>query len=213
MFIVTKPININNIINILYNLFYTLIIIYVANNIAHFGIWLIYPSNNNIYVANSSITDFDNSVKFLMNIHPFGVIVDNINTDNNSLSQSIKLTGLYADNTKNSFAFFTSNNKTIFVKLGDSLPQINPKLILNEVGSNYVILKTENGETIKKLMQRDIDNTPNNENDHNINNNNSNTINNTNTSNNINSSDNNVNNNAQLQTEVIKQYVNGVNPQ
>lgn len=113
-----------------------LIIIFFAVILAKFIWWIITPSITEVYVEKTTVSQFDNSVKYVINRHPFGIMVEN-KAPLPSIMEKIKLSGVYLNTSKNSIAFFDIDSKHVIAKIGDDIAE---GVILKSIKGNKAIV-------------------------------------------------------------------------
>ncbi len=128
--------NLNQNILIISQVLNLLIIIFSAVILAKFIWWIITPSINEVYLEKTTVNQFDNSVKYVINRHPFGIMVEN-KAPIPSIIEKIKLSGVYQNTLKNSIAFFDIDSKHVIAKIGDDIAE---GVILKSVKRNKVIV-------------------------------------------------------------------------
>ncbi|MBP9742648.1 MAG: hypothetical protein KBD37_04740 [Burkholderiales bacterium] len=131
------------------------IILYFAVLLAKLIWWIINPAIGEVYIEKSSATQFDKSIKYIENRHPFGVIVKvvEVKTVAPPIASLIKLTGIYFEPPKNSIAFIEYANskdnkdngaKKLTLRLGDSV--IEDNAIITEINIDNIVI-VQNGST------------------------------------------------------------------
>ena len=100
--------------------------------------WLFNPLATNPYASTPSIHLYDNSIKYINNRAPFGVIVVE-KPKVAVISDNIKLTGIYLNTDKDSIAFMEVNKKSIIAKIGD---EIVPGTKVESINADRIILNT-----------------------------------------------------------------------
>lgn len=134
---------INTIIGISSKIINFLIIFYVAVLLARISWWVISPSVFDIYVAKSNINAFDNSVKFVVNRAPFGIVVAPPPPPKPTIASEIKITGLYLSSPKDSIVFYQLHDKPYIAKIGDT---IGDDTVLKAFSDNGIIVSENNVE-------------------------------------------------------------------
>lgn len=136
------------------------IILYFAVLFAKLIWWVINPSISELYIEKSSATQFDKSIKYIENRHPFGVIVKAVEVKNVAppVASLIKLTGIYFEPPQNSIAFIEYTNskdkdskdggaKKLTLHLGDGV--IEDNAIITQINiDNIVIVQNDSSATI-----------------------------------------------------------------
>lgn len=146
-----------------------IIVLYFAVLLAKLVWWIINPSITDVYVEKSSATQFEKSIKYIANRHPFGIVPKVIEVKNVAppIADLIKLTGVYFDPPHNSMAFIeyggkdnkddkdsnnakdntnsgNNGNKKLALKIGDSVVDNSATLTAINVDSIVVV---QNGAT------------------------------------------------------------------
>lgn len=129
-----------------------LLILYIAVMMAKFIWWIFSPSSPEVYVEKTSVKQFDNSTKNVINRYPFGVIVVQKKAEVVAvITDDIKLTGVYLNTKANTIAFIELNKKPMIAKVGDTVGNgvvikvINPDSIVVIQNDNEVTLKLAGG--------------------------------------------------------------------
>jgi hypothetical protein len=110
--------------------------------------WVTNPIDADVYVDKTAITQFDNSVKYIINRYPFGVIAEQKAAKAPAIAAQLKLTGIYLNTPKNSIAFFELNGKHLLLKIGD---KIDSAVTLKSIDDNSVVITDESGETTIRM--------------------------------------------------------------
>lgn len=120
------------------------IILYFAVLLAKLVWWVINPSIGEVYVEKTSATQFDKSIKYIINRYPFGVITKAVEAKSVAppIASQIKLTGIYF-NPPNSIAFIEYTGKAHTVKVNGS---IMSDAVLTAINENNVVV-TQNKES------------------------------------------------------------------
>lgn len=127
------------------------LIFYFAVLLAKFVWWVINPSLADVYVARTSVTQFDKSVKYIINRYPFGVITAPPVAAAPPITEQLKLTGVYLNTPSNSIAFIEFNHKPMIVKIGEAISEgavlkaINPDTIIVAQGGTEARIKLTSG--------------------------------------------------------------------
>lgn len=99
-----------------------LVIVFFAVFLAKTTWWVFSPSTVDVYVEKNSANQFDNSVKYVINRYPFGVIAE-LKQQAPSIIEKVKLSGIYLNTKKDSIAFLDVDNKHIIVKIGEEVAE------------------------------------------------------------------------------------------
>jgi type II secretory pathway component PulC len=138
--------NINSIINILVKIIHYAMFFYIAIILSNVFWWIFTPNNPRIEY-NTVLAKFDDAEKFIVNRKPFGLMLevkDEVKAKP-TIASLIKITGIYANDTKHSFVFYELNGKNSLGRVGDKLDsaiitQINSNgIVINDNGHNFPI--------------------------------------------------------------------------
>jgi type II secretory pathway component PulC len=112
--------------------------------------WMITPSVANVYVEKTNALQYEKSIKYIINHHPFGIVV--VAQEQKSaappIAQQIKLTGIYYNPPKDSIAFIEYNTKGYIYKLNDDIA--NSGAIITAINiDNILITQNDNSANVK----------------------------------------------------------------
>lgn len=116
--------------------------------------WLFNPIQTTPYANTSPLKEFDNSIKYVTNRAPFGVIVVE-KPKVEIVSDNIKLTGIYLNTVQNSIAFLEVNKKPTIVKVGE---EIIPGTKLVAIENNKIVINSGNSDQDLPLQKNDTNN-------------------------------------------------------
>jgi hypothetical protein len=103
-------------------------------------LWYLSSPNDTIYMEHIDTTKFENNVKFIINHHVFGNIVQKISTNQSqsSIVNTVKLTGIYFSTIYNSFAIMEMDNQAYVVQVGSVLSNA----VVDRIYSDKVSMNT-----------------------------------------------------------------------
>ncbi len=111
--------------------------------------WMFSPLATDPYIYTPPVNQYDNSIKYINNRAPFGVII--VEKPKVALvNDNIKLTGIYLNTVKDSIVFLEVNSKPIIAKIGD---EILPGTKIETINATKVVLNS-NGTNQDLTLQR-----------------------------------------------------------
>ncbi|MCC2626119.1 MAG: Type secretion system protein [Burkholderiales bacterium] len=142
----TKRINIG--ISIISRILRVVIILYSASLLANCIWWLLSPSDADIFVQQPSLDTRDRATTYINNNSPFGIIVVKAKvTEKPRIIDQLKLTGVYLNTNKDSFAFLEYQGKPTIARQGAqvagseaTIKSISPSsIVVNSDGEDVTI--------------------------------------------------------------------------
>jgi hypothetical protein len=134
------------------------IILYLAVLLAHFIWWVASPIVPDIYVQKMVLNQYENSIKYINNRSPFGVIVIPKAPPPPPILNEIKLTGVYVNTPQNSMAFVELSGKPMVVQVGDiiaedvKLKEVHPDSIVVTEGGTDTNISMTGGTAVASNM-------------------------------------------------------------
>ncbi|MCC2644256.1 MAG: hypothetical protein K0R49_193 [Burkholderiales bacterium] len=155
----TKRINTG--ISILSQVLRIFLILFTASILANCVWWILSPSNNGIFVQRSYLDVRDKATRYIDNRAPFGVVVVKPKVQEKPrITDLLKLTGVYLNTAKDSFAFLEYQGKPVIahtgVKISDSdavIKTINPSSIIVRSDDQDVTIYLTTGGGTKSQLQ------------------------------------------------------------
>lgn len=127
-----------------------LFVVICALILANLFWWFITPSVANVYVEKTNALQYEKSVKYINNHHPFGIIIapPDKKTEVPPIAQQIKLTGIYYNPPNDSIAFIEYNSKSYVYKINADIA--NSGAIVKQINiDNIMIMQNNNSATVK----------------------------------------------------------------
>lgn len=120
------------------------IILYSAVIIANCVWWVLSPADTNIFIQWADLDVHDKATGYVNNRHPFGVIASNTaKGETPHIVDQLKLTGVYLNIPKDSFAFLEYQGKPIIVHIGE------------EIADSGAVVKSINPDSIVVIADGD----------------------------------------------------------
>lgn len=159
--------NANRIIFWLFTLASFICVIYAAISVSEFAWWLMSPSAPALYISDLSLAKLDNSLKYINNRNPFGIVIAPLKVESKIEStpvtpvfhldlSGIKVNGSYlAAESTDSFAFLRvtntlakGSNKTtqsLVAQIGD---QILPGIFLTQIKRDAIVITADESDAV-----------------------------------------------------------------
>ena len=162
----TKRINLG--ITILSRILRIFIILYTASILANCVWWMLSPANTDIFVQQPSLDIRDKQTSYIKNNSPFGVVVVRSKVEEKpKIVDQLKLTGIYLNTNKDSFAFMEYQNKPIIARMGAkiadtdaTIKSISPSSIVVNADGQDVTIKITAGGATQSASQTGAKNSP-----------------------------------------------------
>lgn len=137
------------------------IIFYIAFILAKCVWWVLSPANNNIFIEWADLDPQDKATKYINNRYPFGtiVVVKEREPEKPKIADLVKLTGIYLNPDKDSFAFVEYQGKSSIVKIGDSIIGSNAQ-VKTITSNNIVIVEDGHVATVELTAGGSSSNNP-----------------------------------------------------
>ncbi len=136
----TKRINVG--ISIISRILRVVIILYAASLLANCVWWLLSPSNADIFVQQPSLDTRDRATAYINNNSPFGIVVVKAKVvEKPRIIDQLKLTGVYLNTAKDSFAFLEYQGKPIIARSG--APVAGSDATIKSIDASSIVINSE----------------------------------------------------------------------
>lgn len=143
---------INNLFLVSSQLLNVLMLLYIANVCARMIWWIASPSVPDLYVYKNSVSEYEQSTKYISNRIPFGEIIVNTEKVKSAITDHIKLTGVYTTNKEQSIAFIVVDGVSQIVAIGDTVFEgwrlkavnISSIVVSNGISSESIMINYNN---------------------------------------------------------------------
>ncbi len=148
---ITKKINLS--ISVTSKVLKVIITYYFAILVAYIFWWIFQPSATIVYMQRPSYNHYNDIAKFIINRHPFGVMINPIAPSKPQIINLIKLTGVYATDQNNSIAFIEYESKSLILKIGNkinsttSITKITPQNVTIVENGNSSVITLSRGDS------------------------------------------------------------------
>jgi type II secretory pathway component PulC len=123
------------------------LIFYSAFILAKCVWWLISPANVDIFIQWADLDKHDKATSYITNRYPFGVIIapKAEKIEKPQIIDQLKLTGVYLNTDRDSFAFLEYQGKPVIVRKGGAIA--GSDAIVEEINESNVVVNADNVDT------------------------------------------------------------------
>jgi type II secretory pathway component PulC len=144
----TKRINLG--ISILSRILRVFIILYSAAILANSVWWILSPANTDIFVQQPSLDIRDKQTSYIKNNAPFGVVVVKVKVQEKPrIVDQLKLTGVYLNTDKDSFAFLEYQGKPVIARIGGKIA--NTDATIKSITASNIVVNADDQDVTMKI--------------------------------------------------------------
>jgi hypothetical protein len=144
----TKRINVG--ISIISRILRVIIILYSASLLANCVWWLLSPSNADIFVQQPSLDTRDRATAYINNNSPFGIVVVKAKvSEKPRIIDQLKLTGVYLNTNKDSFAFLEYQGKPTITRNGAKVA--GSDATIKSIGTSSIVVNSDGEDVTIKI--------------------------------------------------------------
>ena len=144
--ITTKKINIG--ISLTSKILRLAIVFYFAVLLADGVWWMLNPAKSDFYIEKFDLDQSDKASNYIVSRYPMGIITVPKEAAKPRIVDQVKLTGVYASDSKNSIAFLEYNGKPMIVSLGSS---INGQANIKSINATSIVVVEDGVEATINL--------------------------------------------------------------
>jgi len=126
------------------------IILYSASILANSVWWVLSPANTDIFVQQPSLDVRDKQTNYIKNDSPFGIVVVRTKVQEKpKIVDQLKLTGVYLNTNKDSFAFMEYQNKPIIAHIGGKISDSDATI--KSIGASSIVVNADGQDVTMKI--------------------------------------------------------------